>query len=463
MLNHQMSFDQPAQINSLPLEILSSIFVTIVDASLYARSIGDNSYGSCEYPTLISSVCAHWRRVSISAPHLWAYIDLTPFNEHRRNLKHVKLWLERSQNSPLHLRLGKGGEREETQTSFLMSSYHSLWRLDSQLASILLAAAPHVKSFTPKPSYPEPAVEILSALLPEQGQCSIRELVLRQNTRTLTRDSQPLPQWLPVNIRACLLEPLHVLHLERIGITLSAIPCRNLVELQLIYPSHPLSLVEFVQLLESNPGLHTIVLVGLPLVHIPASSEVQSIRLPSLRRVHISMIQDFVAWFFILLAPGPYELDLHLTCPRTSYDTSFMDALISFFQKTRVKSLIWQIEGVPLTPLFASLPYVQRLGLSLLDLDAITFAGLESTANLLPRLHTIELNECHLKDYSNLDPGLRALLSLPSVQRIRHSNCGNWDSVWLWKVWFVELLEGAGLTATIIHASTLGFDSSPFR
>ncbi|KAF8600323.1 hypothetical protein BDV93DRAFT_525475, partial [Ceratobasidium sp. AG-I] len=75
-----MPLAQPAQINTLPPEILSSIFVTVVDASIYACSTGDDSYGTSEYPTLISSVCTYWRRVALGTPYLWSHIDLMPSN-----------------------------------------------------------------------------------------------------------------------------------------------------------------------------------------------------------------------------------------------------------------------------------------------------------------------------------------------------------------------------------------------
>lgn len=463
MPDHQMLFVQPAQVNILPLEILSSIFVTIVNASLYARSIGDESYGTCEYPTLISSVCAHWRRVSIGTPQLWTCIDLKPsLNDQLRNLDHVKLWLKRSKNSPLHLRLGKGGERdEEREGNSFMRAYNLPRHLDDQLASILLSVAPRVHSFTLKFHYLDFGEEVLLALLPEEGQHPIRELALRQSRSVMIRR----PQSLPEDVMVRLLEPLHVLHLERNGITFSAIPCRKLVELQLIHPSHEPSLVELAQLLEANPGLDTIVLAGFSRPHIPASSQVRSIKLPFLRSIHFSMSCEFMTWFFKLLAPGPNELDLYLTCSGRPSDTSFGDIMIVFFQKSRVRSLLWQAEGVTLPPLLASLSYVQRIELSLVDFDTNTLAGLDPTTNLLPNLHTVDLTECRLEDDSELDPGLRSLLSLPSIQQIRCLNCGHWSPERpTWREEFIGLIEGAGLAATVILASAWDFEyPSPFQ
>ena len=227
-----MALTQSVPIDNLPPEILSPIFITLVNDSLYARSVGDDSYGSSEYPTLISSVCVRWRRVAISIPYLWSYIDLMPGNIHPRNYGHIQLWLERSQNSPLRLRVGKGGEwAEEREGGSMTGAFNSPRHIDDYLASVLLSSAPRLHSFTLKFGYPDFAAEVLSWLL-NAGQHSIRELAIRQSRWMTTRRSQLLPQtkW------NRLLEPLQVLHLERIDIALNNIPCRNLVELQLVNP-----------------------------------------------------------------------------------------------------------------------------------------------------------------------------------------------------------------------------------
>ncbi|KAF8600337.1 hypothetical protein BDV93DRAFT_525480 [Ceratobasidium sp. AG-I] len=451
-----MALVQPARINNLPPEILSRIFVTIVDASLYARSIGDDNYGSSEYPTLISSVCAYWRRVSISIPRLWHYIDLMPKNVRPRNYGHVQLWLERSQNLPLQLRVGKGGERaEEREGRSGMGALNSPRRMDDQLASVLLSSAPRLHSFTLKFSYPDFAAEILAWLL-TTGQHSVRELALRQSRWLTTRRSQLLPQtkWNQ------LLEPLHVLHLERIDIALNNIPCRNLVELQLINP-HAFSLAQFIQLLESNPGLRTIMLDG-SFATPRSSPTTRPINLPSLRSVHLATGQDFIISLFKLLVPGPHELDLQLRYHKEP--ARVMETMIPFFQRANVKSLYLEAEEATLLPILTALPHLQSLGLSTFNFDASTFAGLESAADLLPKLHTIDLNECNFDDYSGLYPGLRALLSLPSMRRIRHLNCGEWNSNEI-RERVVQLLEEGEFAATILRASASDFEArpSPFR
>ncbi|KAF8600326.1 hypothetical protein BDV93DRAFT_559462 [Ceratobasidium sp. AG-I] len=174
------------------------------------------------------------------------------------------------------------------------------------------------------------------------------------------------------------------------------------------------------------------------------------------------MDKEFVMWFLKVLVPGPHELDLHFGDTRRPIpgDTSPEDAMISFFQRARVKTLSLQPEGVSLFPLLSSLQHLQNLRLVLVDVNANTFAGLETSTNLLPKLHTIDLNELDLEDYSELPPGLHTLLSLPSVRRIRYLNCGGWYAKAIRKR-FVELLEEGGFAAAIIPASGIDFEDLP--
>lgn len=453
-----MAFAHPAHINSLPLEILSSIFATIVDASLYARSIGDDSFGSTEYPTLISSVCAHWRRVSISTSYLWSYIDLMPSNRCMRNIEHIDLWLERSHQSPLRVRIGKGGQEDEDEDRYGWS-----WTFPSilprtpknQLTVVLNSNLIRVYSFTLKFSNAKFATEALMALLPEEGQHPVRELAIRQHRGLAGAPSQLMPQ----NKWAQLLEPLHVLHLERISAELNDISCRNLTELHLISPLQ-LSLSQFMQLLEFNPCLQTVVLDRLVPENVYSPPTARSVNMPFLRYAQLSAHQDCIAALLRLLVPGPHALDLRLKYSDSSQ--SLMDTMVAFFRRTNIRSLYLRTEGVSLLPILTALPGLRTLGLMSVNFDVSTFAGLESATSLLPKLYTIDLNECNLDDDSDLHPGFRALLSLSSVRRIRHLNCGIWDGDW---EKFTQLLEEGGFDATIIQASASDFEgrASPLR
>lgn len=406
----EMSSAQTAQINTLPFEILASIFNILIEASIYARSIGDNSYGSVDYPTSISGVCAHWRRVAIGTPHLWSYIEVISTDGQPQTLERVHVGLERSQNSPLQLQLRLGRGRR-------LSSYSSIRHIREQMISIARSCAPRVHSLALRFHYLDFAVDALSALLSEQPEPSIRKLALCQ-TRFSISPIKPLPQ----NDWDRLLKPLHALHLEGANIELNSIPCRNLVELRLTPPPNELSLVQLVQFLESNPGLCSVVLNGFRRATIPSPSEIQSIKLPSLRSIQLSTSREFLVWFFKLLAPGPHELNLYLRCGGIPVlgDTSLDDTIILFSQQARIKSLSLRAAKVSLPPILRSLLHLQILGLGVLDLDPMSLAGLEVTANLLPKLHTIDLEEWEPQDRSELDPILGILLSLPTVRQVRY-------------------------------------------
>lgn len=309
--------------------------------------------------------------------------------------------------------------------------------------------ASRIHSFTLKFGYPPLAVEALSALLPKAGEHPIRELAIRQRRIILSGRTLIVPH----NEWNRLLEPLHVLHLERIDIKVNNVPCRNLVHLQLIdLPQFPL--LQLIQLLESNPSLRTIVLAELSFSGGRSSLSTRSINLPSLRSVQLSIDQEIMTLLFKLLIPGSHGLDLHLEYSQKS--GSFMDDMIPFFRRSNVKSLYLQAEKISLLPVLTALPHLQSLRLITFDFDASTFAGLESATDLVPKLHTIDLNECNFDDYSTLYPGLRTLFSLPSVRRIRHLNCGHWDENGT-RDRLVQLLEEGGVCCQSNSGFTLRF------
>ncbi|KAF8600322.1 hypothetical protein BDV93DRAFT_559459 [Ceratobasidium sp. AG-I] len=334
----------------------------------------------------------------------------------------------------------------------MMNTGESPQHIDNQLGSVLLSSARRLYSFTLKFEHLAFAAEVLLALLPKEGQHPIRELAVRQNKwMTISRARLPKIEW------NRLLEPLHVLHLERMDIKVNGIPCRNLVELHLINPPS-LLIAQFVYILQSNPGLQTIVL-DRPVFGIDRSCTTLSINLPSLRYVQLLTDQGSVTSLLKLLVPGSHGLDLHLGYV---HPASLIDVTLPFFQRAHVTSLYLKAQA-PLLPLLTALPHLQQLGVTPYDIDTPVFAGLDSATNLLPELRTIDLNKCQFRDYSTLHPGLYALLSLPSIRRIRHFNCIHWEVEGSQES-FVQLLKGGEFAATIIQAlAPFEQHSSPFR
>lgn len=347
---------QAAQINALPIEILSWIFTILIDASFFARSTGDTSYDSIDYPTLLSSVCVHWRRVTIHNRQLWAYVKLSCMGKPLRDTARVELGLERSQNSPLRVRVSlvDGTTRgiEHLSPSFPKN----------QIIPIIHDCAPRIQSFILRYRRPGCATEMLSALLPEQGDHPVRELAVLQRPSSRLQRSPFVP---PANWDR-LLNPLHALHLEMAHMRLNTIPCRKLVELRLTYSFRSLSLAELIQLLESNTGLHSIVLNGLGRATIPSPSEIPSITLPSLRSVQLSMKRQIVIWFLKLLVPGPHQLDLYLKCigQLAPDDVGLEESIISLSQRTHVRSFLLRTKNITLPPILKSLSHLQILRLN---------------------------------------------------------------------------------------------------
>ncbi|KAJ7629740.1 hypothetical protein DFH06DRAFT_1225291 [Mycena polygramma] len=57
-------------------------------------------------PTLLTHICRQWRDIALSTPQLWSAISSFDNNWEGRELRIVKLWLERSHYCPLSIRLG---------------------------------------------------------------------------------------------------------------------------------------------------------------------------------------------------------------------------------------------------------------------------------------------------------------------------------------------------------------------
>ncbi|KAG8688947.1 hypothetical protein FRC08_011181 [Ceratobasidium sp. 394] len=168
-----MAESSPMHIDGLPTEVLSLIFRTVISASLYARSIGDKSYGPIDCPTLLASVCARWRRVTIGIPVLWSFIDFTRSSDSLRNLEHAKLYAERSQVSLVYVHLGKLSDDDNRR---LTSPTRNV---SEDMLALLRTIAPRVQSFALNFSHSQDAIETLSVFLSQVAEYPLAELALR--------------------------------------------------------------------------------------------------------------------------------------------------------------------------------------------------------------------------------------------------------------------------------------------
>jgi hypothetical protein len=445
-------------INDLPSEILSLIFTTTVGWCRYARVIGDKTYGSIDCPTVLASVCARWRRVAIGIPKLWSYVDFTRKNNSLERLEHVNLYFQRSQNSPLRIHIGKFyKEYDENRPTPFTDDLPT--HADEQVVSLLRANAPRLQSLAFNYGHPGFVTDALSILLSLGTEHSLQELALRRDHGLYGNRRLLAPEQLNQ-----LLKPLRALYLEKVSFDLSSVNCGNLVELHMVYPTIDPTTTQLFHFLSSNPHLRLIKFGGMR-CHAPASPDAQVLHLPSLCSLELDHVNETLAnWLLQILVPGPQELDLRLHCSSLTRldEPTVRNALVSFLRRAPVKSLCFPGGWISLSPILTHLPHLQQLGLSVYDVTPSTFEGVEHTASALVKLHTIDLIECRFEDDSILDPGLRVLLTLPSLRRIRHIGCGqvfNPES----QNRFRELISGDGISAQVSESPELHTELSPFR
>lgn len=90
-----------SKINSLPIEILSCIFLA---ANPYSKDCG--SWRSCTYPTTLASVCQLWRKMILELPSIWSFFHIRINKEAWAGSEEcAKLWIDRSRSHPLYLQM----------------------------------------------------------------------------------------------------------------------------------------------------------------------------------------------------------------------------------------------------------------------------------------------------------------------------------------------------------------------
>ncbi|KAG9099289.1 hypothetical protein FS749_001606 [Ceratobasidium sp. UAMH 11750] len=427
-----------AHINRLPLEVLSLIFS--VTFKLYVDSIEGKPYGPYHYPNLLSSVCTYWRRVVIATPVLWSHVDL-------KNFAQAKTYFQRSKNSPLHVRLARPPNKGS------ISRPANEDTIPRNIKSLLATHASRFSSFALS-AQPAGVTNTLSILLPQLMEDVLEDLALQIQTGE-GDECSILGEKLKKLFKA-----LRTLYLEGFFLQLCDITCRNLVELSLVDPqSGRESAAELAHLLNSNPGLRSVKLRGFT---CDALNNPEDIHMPSLRTLEVEggVGERFMFWFFLVLVPGEHELDLYLDTfvPGEFAEEAITELLAGFFRRASVKSLyLKEVTAIPLSPILRSLPELQHLSLTECCIEYMeTFYGIAGVAKLLVKLHTIDLNSCEIDTDDDLDPYLRTLFALPSLQSIRYFS----ESPEEWDV-FHDLLMNEGVTAQVIKSPESNFVTFP--
>ncbi|KAF8606152.1 hypothetical protein BDV93DRAFT_521012 [Ceratobasidium sp. AG-I] len=452
-----------APIDRLPPEILSRIFVTLVQASLYAASIGDGSYNTIQYssiaaayadhdknvnyPVRLTSVCIRWRQVAISTPLLWSFLDLVRSWVGLRNLQYLNMCYDRSVDAPLSVRLGK------------YSTQYCQDGDEERLAPLLSSYAPRLYSLAIAYSSPGVAKKALSFLVARGTAGRLRKLALRAYLEdNLILADDPLPQ----DALDELLEPLHSLHLDCVAFNWDITRCRNLVELQLVRLLNVTtpSSSQLVSFLNANPTIRKLKISCLSLSTYDPG--LPPIKLPELQNMELDISLQFTEWFFTLLTPGTRDITLLIYCYAPGSATAqVVDTFRQFFQRSRIVTL--RMHGgclIPFSSIAAYLPHLETLGAANV-FQGYDLSSVDAQTELLPRLHTVELVYCTIRD---VESSLKAVLSLPSVRQIRFPyflpgggdgpNVTDIDQVGEW-------MRGRGITANPRKSPELNFPCSP--
>ncbi|KAF8595044.1 hypothetical protein BDV93DRAFT_528944 [Ceratobasidium sp. AG-I] len=106
---------QRVPINSLPLEILTSIF-TLACSSGRPEDASLSFFGTPVRPTpktllALTRVCSDWRRIVTNIPSLWSHIDILMrdyiYDDDEAILNNTYLWLQRARTMPLSIHVSK--------------------------------------------------------------------------------------------------------------------------------------------------------------------------------------------------------------------------------------------------------------------------------------------------------------------------------------------------------------------
>ncbi|KAF8606154.1 hypothetical protein BDV93DRAFT_362262 [Ceratobasidium sp. AG-I] len=435
-----------APIDRLPSEILSRIFVALVQASRYAASIGDDTYSATNYPLRLSSVCVNWRQIAISTPMLWSFLDLVFTNDSLQNPEYLNMCYERSAKALLSVRLGKYGDECDQEV------------VSEQLAPLLSSYATRLYSLAITYRNPGFLEEILSILLIRRHG-RVRKLALYgqlDDIHILTNGS------LPPEVLGELLEPLHSLYLEGVAFDWDVICCRNLVELQLtrLHGVASPSASQLVSFLNANPTIRKLSIFSLELPTYEFS--LPPIKLPELQNLELETNLEFTRWLCTILTPGARGITLRIC----SYvPESRRDELVStfrqFLQRSRIVTLRTQgFYTIPISSVAAYLPFLERLGTGGPG-SGYDLSDINTQIELFPKLHTIELVECNTR---HVESGLGSILSLPSVKQILFLTFNSVDEAGTTPMNIDQVREwmrGRGITANLRLAPELHFHCSP--
>ncbi|QRV82540.1 F-box-like protein [Ceratobasidium sp. AG-Ba] len=394
-------------IDGLPEEILAAIFVYINERNHYARLADGGSYDTTDYPIMFSHVCSRWRHIAINTPLLWCLIDFSTAGHKLEKLGRVKLCFSRAQNCPLHIRFGTDADG------------CTVADMDEGVASLLYSGSSRVESLAISYYYSRFAQQLISALFSHGQAPPVTKLALHAHSghKRIIAD----PEVLSTENLGSLFSNLDSLYLDSVSPDWDRLPCRNLVELQLIelpvngFPTSN----QLIDLVRANPGLRLLKLSGFYLESSTDDAELKPVSLPLLRNLDLDLNAQFTRLILSLIVPGSKSLNMRLATWSAGQPPGFIDTFIEFSKHARITSLHLVQHGIPFSSVAQYLPHLRTLRLSRQMLLESTFAGLPESAESVPCLHTFEIDSCANGTTQN---SLKNICRIPSLRRIRYRN-----------------------------------------
>ncbi|CAE6504422.1 unnamed protein product [Rhizoctonia solani] len=428
------SLAQLTPINSLPSEILTQIFHTVLASepcpldlqasadisseisrnSSHTLSLGDD-FPRC--PDYLAHVCTHWRQLALSSPKLWVHIDFIPHEKfHKGLLARAEVHAARANILPLIVHLYEGQRTDynaDQITSFLASISHRMKALDFTIIK-------YCGRFT---------ATVFDALLSE---CNSESSVFTQFVMTLIGNQhgarlRPNDDGSEYKLRDLILNlprsaveqalcHISVLQLRGIFLDWSSTVYGGLVDLRLVSSSNrnwdsiPESNLRTI--LESSPRLR-VLHFALEITHIsPKGTPVTPVRLDDLEMVNVSTLDDEegetgLGTILRLLAPGSQPVQLSVWHQRHPYRGGDLavDELAKFLQRSDVTRFSAK-GGCP--PLHEFLCYAPNLEDLILDSCIPIYGSVELSKNDSPQVKPLRSLIVH--NYSPSIDLLEALL-----------------------------------------------------
>lgn len=302
-------------INILPPEILSRIFITVVDSCRTFRADLSRRDLSINQVNVLSGICSSWRSIALNTHQLWSYIDFKSL----LHTDHMSLWLDRARGYPLDV------------------VDHSL-RVDN-------ARSP---GFGPILS----RMERVRSMISRSSQCLMEQWISRWcgngAPRTLTTLALRAPSLEAVEFPAQsetinqqhlneLLYSLNTLYLSYVRVNWDSLKCHNIITLSL--QSLKITTVTLGQLLFANPNLQNICLRRLTIADTFDSAAVPPIHLRWLNTLDIEG-DDLCQLFLTIVALGDRGLTLKMCASDTlSMDDEFRRNFIAFCRRYHITTL----------------------------------------------------------------------------------------------------------------------------